>query len=148
MDWRRPISPWFTKKSKEIEQIPVRMAPSRGWKKAVNCYLPIRKRTFDAVAGDASSLHGPPMMYRRNHRQSVGVFRTSILVAFCDADGRGCRRAAVGAAGALLGSSCLFFVIMAVQAWKFIHNFRAGHLNATFSATANCSVHPEPHIVR
>lgn len=91
------------------------------------------------------------MMYRRNHRQLVGVFRTSILVAFCDADVRGCRRAAVGAAGALPGSSCLFFVIMAVQAWKFIHNFRAGHLNATFSATASygeCSVHPEPLIVR
>lgn len=67
-------------------------------------------------------------MYRHIHRQLEGVFRTSIVVAFCDADVRGCRRAAVGAAGALLGSSCLFLIIMAGLAWKFIHNFRAGHL--------------------
>ena len=75
------------------------------------------------------------MMYQRIHRQSVGVFRR-IVVAFCDADVRGCRRAAVGAAGALLGSSCLFLIIMAGQAWKFIHNFRAGTC-ANMSATAN-----------
>jgi hypothetical protein len=69
------------------------------------------------------------MMYPHIRRQSVG-FQTSIVVAFCDAFVRGCRRAAVGAAGAPSGSSCLFFVIMTLHAWKCIQNFRAGHLNA------------------
>ena len=82
-----------------------------------------------AIAGAVASLHELPMMYRRIRRQ-LEVFRTSIVVAFCDADVRGCRRAAVGAAGAPPGSSCLFFVIMTLQAWKSIHNFRAGHLSA------------------
>lgn len=83
------------------------------------------RHTFDAVADDATSLHGLPMMCPHIHRQEVG-FHTSIVVAFCDAFVRGCRHAAVGAAGALSGSSYLFFVIMTLHAWKFIQNFRAG----------------------
>jgi len=51
--------------------------------------------------------------------QAEEGFRTSIVVAFCDADVPGCRRAAVGAAGASSGSSCLFFV-KTLHAWKFI----------------------------
>ena len=45
------------------------------------------------------------------------VLPTSTVVALCEAVVRGCRRAAVGAARALSGASCLFFVIPTLQAW-------------------------------
>lgn len=123
----RPISESFTKsKNPSNEHGSVRRPLPRQSESNEARY--ILEHTFAAIAGDASSLHGLPMMYRRIHRQAGG-FRTSIVVAFCDADVRGCRRAAVGAAGAPPGSSCLFFVIMTLQAWKFIQNFRAGPLN-------------------